>query len=244
MASFPGRSSPCRWPSTRFCNSVARPFHPGYLLAVCWIGVYVILFSLARTKLPSYVTPCYPALALLVGDYIDRWSRQAAAVGGRLARRRLRLPRSGRNWHRRRDSLVAKQYLPGEEWLGLIGLVPIVGCVACIGFVAVRSYFAAAGSLAMTAVAFATLLFAVGIERVDRHQTNHVLCRRSTPARPSPDRLVPRLGAQLGLLRQLSVHEFIDDKRLPPGHHRRRGHRSFLTQSPDHFLITTQRQIP
>src|SRR5262245_31493483 len=58
-------------------------FHPGYLLAVCWIGVYVIIFSIARTKLPSYVTPCYPALALLAGDYIDRWGRQSAAVAGR-----------------------------------------------------------------------------------------------------------------------------------------------------------------
>src|SRR5207249_4293462 len=58
-------------------------FHAGYLLAVCWVGVYVGLFSIARTKLPSYIAPCYPALALLVGDYVDRWSRQSAAVAGR-----------------------------------------------------------------------------------------------------------------------------------------------------------------
>src|SRR5205085_10093690 len=57
--------------------------HAGYLFAACWIAVYVGLFSLARTKLPSYVTPCYPALALLVGNYTDRWSRRSTAVAGR-----------------------------------------------------------------------------------------------------------------------------------------------------------------
>jgi 4-amino-4-deoxy-L-arabinose transferase-like glycosyltransferase len=47
----------------------------GYLFAACWIGVYVGLFSLAKTKLPSYVTPCYPALALATGCFVDRWTR-------------------------------------------------------------------------------------------------------------------------------------------------------------------------
>ena len=47
----------------------------GYLLAACWVGVYVGLFSLAATKLPSYVTPCYPALAMLTGCFVDRWTR-------------------------------------------------------------------------------------------------------------------------------------------------------------------------
>src|SRR4051812_21487795 len=105
-------------------------FHAGYLLAACWVGVYVALFSVARTKLPSYVTPCYPALALLVGDYIDRWSRQAASVA--------------QGWLIAAFSclaivgiavavavpLAAKQMLPGEEWLGLIGLIPLAGGVA------------------------------------------------------------------------------------------------------------------
>ena len=38
----------------------------GVVLALCWIGVYIGVFSIARTKLPSYVTPCYPALAMPV----------------------------------------------------------------------------------------------------------------------------------------------------------------------------------
>jgi 4-amino-4-deoxy-L-arabinose transferase-like glycosyltransferase len=150
-------------------------FHPGYLLAVCWIGVYVVLFSLARTKLPSYVTPCYPALALLVGDYVDRWSRQSAAVAGRWLVAAFACFALVGVAVAVGVPLAAKSLVPGEEWLGLIGLIPLAGGVACIGLAVVRSYRAAAGSFAIASVAFVALLFAVGTERIDRYQTNHRL---------------------------------------------------------------------
>jgi 4-amino-4-deoxy-L-arabinose transferase-like glycosyltransferase len=218
-------------------------FHPGYLLCLCWIGVYVTLFSIARTKLPSYVTPCYPALALLVGDYIDRWSRQRAAVGGgwlTVAFACLGLVGIG---VAAGVPLAAKQLLPGEEWLGLIGLVAVAGCVACLGFLAVRSYFAAAGTLAMTAIAFATLLFAVAVQRVDRHQTNHALLeaifsRSSQPHIASYSTLEPSwifYGGQ-------SIHEFTDHPRIGGGHPAAEAVR-FLSESPDHFLITTAKKL-
>jgi 4-amino-4-deoxy-L-arabinose transferase-like glycosyltransferase len=160
--------------------------HPGYLLAACWVGVYVVLFSLVRTKLPSYVTPCYPALALLVGDYIDRWSRQSVAVAGRwltAAFACLALVGIGVAVA---VPLAAKRLLPGEEWLGLLGMVPLAGGVACIGLAAVRSYRAAAGSFALTAVTFVTLLFSVGTDRIDRHQTNHRLWQAIHARAPDP----------------------------------------------------------
>jgi 4-amino-4-deoxy-L-arabinose transferase-like glycosyltransferase len=161
-------------------------FHPGYLLAVCWIGVYVVLFSLARTKLPSYVTPCYPALAILAGNYVDRFSRQAVAVGGGWliaafgclaivgAAVAIGVP------------LAAKKLLPGEEWLGLIGLVPLAGGVACLGLASVRSFRASSAAFAMTAVSFVTLLFAVGADRVDKHQTSHQLWQAIYSRSPNP----------------------------------------------------------
>lgn len=218
-------------------------FHPGYLLAVCWIGVYVILFSLARTKLPSYVTPCYPALALLMGDYIDRWSRQRAAVSGRwlvAAFACLGLVGIG---IAAAIPVIAKQHVPGEEWLGLIGLVPIVGCVACIGFLAVRSYFASAGALAMTAVSFAILLFAVGVERIDQHQTNHHLLQAIHARSPHPQVASYRvLEPSWVFYGRFLVHEFLDDRRFGPGHAATAA-TQFLAQSPDHFLITTSDKL-
>ncbi len=58
---------------------------------VCWIAVYFIAFSISRTKLPNYILPLYPAVALLTGRFLDRWRRgvielrrgmMAAGVGG------------------------------------------------------------------------------------------------------------------------------------------------------------------
>jgi 4-amino-4-deoxy-L-arabinose transferase-like glycosyltransferase len=40
---------------------------------VVWFLVYLILFSIAATKLPNYVLPMYPAMALLMARLLDRW---------------------------------------------------------------------------------------------------------------------------------------------------------------------------
>ncbi|MEZ6133695.1 MAG: glycosyltransferase family 39 protein [Pirellulaceae bacterium] len=39
------------------------------VLAAAWIGTYMAAFSLASTKLPSYITPCYAGAALIIGGY-------------------------------------------------------------------------------------------------------------------------------------------------------------------------------
>jgi 4-amino-4-deoxy-L-arabinose transferase-like glycosyltransferase len=147
-------------------------FHAGYLLAVCWIVVYVGVFTLARTKLPSYVTPCYPALALLIGNYIDRWSRHAAAVtGGWLFAAFASLAIVGAAIAAGLP-IVARKFLPGDEWLGLIGLIPLAGGIACLALYASRKQLVAAGTFGLTAGSFVLLLFTFALPRVDRQQTN------------------------------------------------------------------------
>ena len=46
----------------------------------CWVAVYLGFFSLASTKLPNYVVPAYPAVALILAVFVDtalkRCSRQ------------------------------------------------------------------------------------------------------------------------------------------------------------------------
>jgi 4-amino-4-deoxy-L-arabinose transferase-like glycosyltransferase len=41
-------------------------------LAMVWMGLVLIPFSLMQTKLPGYITPLFPALALLAGAELDR----------------------------------------------------------------------------------------------------------------------------------------------------------------------------
>jgi 4-amino-4-deoxy-L-arabinose transferase-like glycosyltransferase len=214
-------------------------FHAGYLFCLCWIGVYVAIFSLARTKLPSYVTPCYPALALLVGDYVDRWSRQSAAVAGRwlpaafgcLALVGIAIAVA--------VPLAAKRYVPGEEWLGLLGLTPVAAGIACLGLTFVRNYRAAAGVFGAAAVAFATLLFAVGAQQVDQHQTNHLLfkaihARSSHPQIAAYKVLEPSWVFYGGH----AIREF-NGATLETARQAARQAAAFLAQSPDAYLITT-----
>jgi 4-amino-4-deoxy-L-arabinose transferase-like glycosyltransferase len=39
----------------------------------CWVVVYLVLFSIANTKLPNYILPMYPPAALLTARFLKRW---------------------------------------------------------------------------------------------------------------------------------------------------------------------------
>ena len=45
----------------------------GVVLALCWFGTWFVLWTLVKTKLPHYLLPAYPALALLTACFIDHW---------------------------------------------------------------------------------------------------------------------------------------------------------------------------
>lgn len=137
---------------------------------LCWVGVYVGLFSLARTKLPSYITPIYPALALLTGWFLDRWLARRAIVGQRWMVAAfgtlllvglvvaVALP------------LAARRYFPGDEWLGLVGAVPILaGAAGC--WAVMRDQRAwAVGMLVLVVVMLLALAFGWVAVRVSDHQ--------------------------------------------------------------------------
>jgi 4-amino-4-deoxy-L-arabinose transferase-like glycosyltransferase len=53
---------------------------PALQFLLCWAGVYFVFFSVARTKLPNYVLPLYPAAAILTGYFLDQWRRGRIAL--------------------------------------------------------------------------------------------------------------------------------------------------------------------
>ena len=55
---------------------VGAGFQPRRLLLVWAVFIY-FFFSISSSKLPSYILPCFPALALLLGDWLTRISRRA-----------------------------------------------------------------------------------------------------------------------------------------------------------------------
>jgi 4-amino-4-deoxy-L-arabinose transferase-like glycosyltransferase len=134
----------------------------GIRLMAAWIVAWVVPFSLAATKLPGYVWPAYPAVAVLTGlflaDWIrlpapttDRWMRVAwgfLAVSG--AALMLAVP------------LVARRLAPGAEWLGLVGCVPLCGAGAAWILQSRQARFAAGAALSATACMTVALLVAAG----------------------------------------------------------------------------------
>ncbi|MBU3537990.1 phospholipid carrier-dependent glycosyltransferase [Polynucleobacter sp. UK-Gri1-W3] len=48
-----------------------REFSAGWLL-VCWFAVIFAFFSMSHSKLPGYIIPVFPAVALIIGNRLDR----------------------------------------------------------------------------------------------------------------------------------------------------------------------------
>ncbi len=164
----------------------------GLVFACCWVGVYLGVFSIAQTKLPSYVTPTYPALALLIGVFVYHWRQGnllvsarwivAAMVAGILvgAALAIALP------------LVAARYVPGEQWAGLLGAVVVAGAVG--GWLLHRKGRSrqAATVFAVTAWAVCMGAFVVLPPRVSRHRAMATLLGEL--ARQSPTVQVASFG--------------------------------------------------
>lgn len=147
-------------------------------IAFCltWLIVVVGLFSLAKTKLPSYVTPCYPALAVLVGNVVARWTAGNLLISERWLRWSLVTTLVVGLVTLLAIKLVTDRLLPGESWLSLIALVLVGGgLMALICERWLRSRSKAAVVSFASGLLFSCLLFGLGPVAADRHQQSHLL---------------------------------------------------------------------
>ncbi len=158
----------------------------GAKFLVCWIIVFVGFFSLASTKLPNYVLPAYPALALATACFLDRWLVRPASVHRwwpRLSFGSLLLVGmttavaaplvaygtvGGRSILERLG--VAPELRNDLALIGLLGAILITGGAACILLAELQKRRAAAIGLAITSAAFCLALFAGMAVRFDRFQ--------------------------------------------------------------------------
>ncbi len=145
----------------------------GILFLCCWIGVYVAIFSVAQTKLPSYVAPTFPALALLFGRFLADWEQSRARVAsvwwplgmGILALVGILLGAG--------IPLAARKFLPHESaaiWLGLVGAIPLVGATVAATCQRIQQPTWSIRVFAISAIALSVALFAIVAPRVSRHQ--------------------------------------------------------------------------
>ncbi|MFO0904506.1 MAG: glycosyltransferase family 39 protein [Pirellulales bacterium] len=148
---------------------------PSLVFLFCWAGVWIGLFSLAKTKLPSYITPSYPALALLVATFLVRWREGAALVGKQLERLPLAVLGLAGLGAAIGLPIAAYRYLPGAEWVGVIGLVPMVGAAVAWRLTQQDRRALGLATVAAAALLFVTGLFSVVAQVVDTRQQSHVL---------------------------------------------------------------------
>ncbi|HEX5442522.1 MAG TPA: glycosyltransferase family 39 protein [Pirellulales bacterium] len=149
-----------------------RRWQPSYLFLACWIGVYLVVLSSARTKLPNYILPIYPALALLVGSWIEAWLRRPQLAARRdLTAAWLTLGLVGLAMMMVAP-IVAAKYLHGDPILLFCGVPLIAGAAMAWRFSRRTEPLGAAWSLAAAAAVWSLTLFAWAGPRVDRHQTS------------------------------------------------------------------------
>ncbi|HTN43909.1 MAG TPA: glycosyltransferase family 39 protein [Nitrospiria bacterium] len=68
VSMFPGKDLSERWKNLRLFPAN----HPLEWFLLLWVAVVFLFFTLAGTKLPSYIAPAVPALAIWVARYMDR----------------------------------------------------------------------------------------------------------------------------------------------------------------------------
>lgn len=61
------------WSSWREWRSSGSPCRETHSFLWCWIAVYLVFFTVSSTKLPNYILPIYPAVALLTARCLERW---------------------------------------------------------------------------------------------------------------------------------------------------------------------------
>ncbi|MEI6240986.1 MAG: glycosyltransferase family 39 protein [Planctomycetia bacterium] len=158
-----------------------HPNRPGVALLACWAATWIGAFSCAGTKLPGYIWPAYPALALATALFLVDWSSGVVSfpfLGRDPARARTIVMRIA--W----ASLglgglalgvglpvAARLFSPGNEWIGLVGLVPITGAIVAWRHDAAGAPARAIGALAVSACLAVTLLAGVATHCISRGQS-------------------------------------------------------------------------
>ena len=73
-------------PASIFIGESFRNFkkvfsHSFLRIAFCVVGIFVVFYSISSTKLPNYAMPCYPFLAILLGNFLNKaWEENKARV--------------------------------------------------------------------------------------------------------------------------------------------------------------------
>jgi len=153
---------------------------------ICWATAYVVFFSAAATKLPNYIFPIYPALAILTARFLVRWWNGElavprwvfpAAVGG------LVLIGMG---VMTAVVIVAQKFVELLPW-ALLGLIPLAGAVGMAAALRRNRPGTVVLSVTLTAVGFVGLTAAVPPALLNRYKAPQPLVQVTGVNNPNRD---------------------------------------------------------
>src|SRR5216683_76190 len=163
----------------------------------CWIGVYFVFFSLSGTKLPNYILPLYPAVAILIARFLDGWRRRVIEPPAWLTRLSLAtfgligvavgvglLIAGGRLGG---GELLRGRHMPGLEYWAWAGVFPVLGGGGAWMCVRRQRIGAAAGVLAGSAVLFLGPLAAGGTKALNDYKAPEALAEVIEAQKSDPE---------------------------------------------------------
>ena len=139
-------------------------------LVACWGAVWFLFFSLASTKLPNYLLPMYPAVALILARYFSDWKREEIDSGVysfNLCCRAMGIVGI---------LMVIGVYIAAfllfeqDQWLGLIGFIPLIGAFVAVKFLDREQRHRVLQTLGITAILLAILIVGIAPARIHRYQ--------------------------------------------------------------------------
>jgi 4-amino-4-deoxy-L-arabinose transferase-like glycosyltransferase len=153
------------------------------LFLASWALTWLVFFSLAQTKLPNYILPIYPAVALILARQLIAWMRDRAlsarpfrwechalaAVGAAMMIGLL---------------IVVAILLPGEPALALLGAIPIAASVGALRFADRDQRPRAVVTLAAGAVLLCLCMTGWAPLRLARYQDSPFFAKAAREATP------------------------------------------------------------
>ncbi len=145
--------------------------HPGRLFLLCWMGVFLLFFTVARTRLPNYMLPAFPAAAVLMALWATANEAQASRWLGRGAAVFAVLLTLGAG--------IALGWQWGRDWIYALCFLPVL---AAAWWGLRRAWGWQAPALAAGMMACVMALAAWTLPAFDRHKATPALARAATRA--------------------------------------------------------------
>jgi 4-amino-4-deoxy-L-arabinose transferase-like glycosyltransferase len=190
------------WRSLRAARSPRRSLDSAEAIWAIWAAVVVGFFSLSQSKLPGYIQPAVPALALLAAARLDRlWQVRRGLTAGEglvlastgliLGALFLAIGGLASSWRSHPVAVLGGKAIPASLSVPLTHLVPVavaLGALFWLGSAAILAVWASTPRVAGTAVGVSlaslvvTAQFGLPIWSASEIQPLHDLARQTLPA--------------------------------------------------------------